>query len=61
MGQKPENYDEYINSIQMPHRSSYKPIQRVSVFWGMVVEGLAFYFCMATLLWFTTIVGLAVN
>ena len=47
--------------MQMPYKSSYKPIQRVSTVWGMVVEGLAFYFCMATLLWFTTIVGLAVN
>lgn len=45
----------------MPHKSSYKPIQRVSAVLGMVVEGLVFFFCMATLLWFTTIVGLAVN
>ena len=47
--------------MQMPHKSSYKPIQRVSAVLGMVVEGLAFFFCMATLLGFMTIVELAVN
>ena len=45
----------------MPHKSSYKPIQRVYAVLGMVVEGLVFFFCMASLMGFMAIVRLAVN